>query len=377
MTLRNHTFNYYRRGTLDRWGYLWKTLVFPGALIAMSLVYVLWLVVSNLVAPPLSADMSSPVSMAVSIALLIVSLGILAAAIYFVPSLTVGRLRGAGRSTWWALLLFAPYVNVLLLIALLFLPEQHADQMNSQTPPEAASNGAADDRTSAVAPLPPAGALESVATPQSTQPAIKATKAKRILVTVGSVASFLIIVALARGGGQLLGQFIRSGVDGVTQSNSAQSFLSNKQLKEYVSSEQGFRAVFPGFPSIDRQTLTVRGYHVPSVTYSASVEPNHDARFIYVWDYSAMPGAADSIDNEGALNGMVQNIQGGRLVSSTPATLGGLAALEGYFTTPVDGQSLDSYARIAHRGTRMYGAMAMGLSKADFDDFAGSFQLTQ
>jgi len=320
--------------------------------------------------------------MAVSIAALLVFVSIVVAAVYFVPSLTVGRLRSAGRSTWWTLLLFVPYANVLLPIVLLFLPERRVDLEQPHTAPDGAASGdrATDDaKISAMAPLQQMRPAESMATPELTQPetAVKATKSKRIWVAAGSITTFLIVLAVARGGGQLLGQFIRSGADGVNSSNRVQSILSDKQPKDYVSSDQGFRVVFPGFPSIDRETLAVQGYNVPTVTYSASVDPNRDTRFVYVWDYSSVPGAAASIDIEGGLNGMVQNIKGAHLVASNASTLGGLGALEGYFTTPLEGQNFDSYARIAHQGAKMYGVMSIGLSKSEFDDFAGSFQLIQ
>jgi hypothetical protein len=192
-------------------------------------------------------------------------------------------------------------------------------------------------------------------------------------VKVGGVIAIIVVLGLSRVFGAGVAQYFTSTGNG-TPSERAQSLLTNKELKEYVSTEHGFRAVFPGFPQIERDSLDLQGYNVPYAMYAASIDENSDTRAVLVWDYTPIIDDASQISLEGALNGMVQNTPGASLISTRVSVLGGVEALEGYYTAPENGQVFDSYARLTNRGVKLYAVWTFGVSKAEFDTFADSFR---
>lgn len=183
----------------------------------------------------------------------------------------------------------------------------------------------------------------------------------------------VIVIAFVYIGGRVVSQGLYSTGNG-TAVERAQALLTNKEEKEYVSTDHGFRAVFPGFPQIERDSLSLEGYSVPYAMYTASIDENADTRAVFVYDYTGIIDDVSQISLEGALNGMVQNTPGASLISSGQSSLGGQEALEGYYTAPESGQILHSYARVATRGVKLYALWSAGLSKNEFDAFADSFR---
>ena len=104
------------------------------------------------------------------------------------------------------------------------------------------------------------------------------------------------------------------------------------------------------------------------------MNPDTDARAVFIYDYSIATDNPADIDLEGALNGMVQNSEGGQLVSTAATSLGGVTGIEGFYRSSLEGQTIDSYARLAKQGTKLYVTWSLGIPKAEFDTFAASFR---
>jgi hypothetical protein len=183
-----------------------------------------------------------------------------------------------------------------------------------------------------------------------------------VLVVIGTIAV-----------GRLLVDGISSTGNG-TAAERAQTLLASKEPKEYVSAEHAFRAVFPGFPSIERDYFEIDGQTVPYTTYLASVDADADARAVFVYDYSLVTNDPADISLEGALNGIVQGTEGGQLVSTSVASLSGSEGLAGHYRFSLDGLMIDNYAVLVTRGTKLYVALGSGIPKSEFDAFAGTIQ---
>ena len=90
-----------------------------------------------------------------------------------------------------------------------------------------------------------------------------------------------------------------------------------------------------------------------------------------------MPVDASQLSIEGAMNGMVQNVSGSRLVSTTNATMSNQPALQGKMVIPSDGVEYESYVRLVQRDKQIFGVWTMGTDYALFESIANSFQFTQ
>ncbi len=116
------------------------------------------------------------------------------------------------------------------------------------------------------------------------------------------------------------------------------------------------------------------GYAVPYTFYTASINPDVDSRAVFVYDFSGATSNPDDINLEGMLNGMVQTMDGGHLVSTAVASLGGIEGLEGYFRSKQDGELSDNYIVLVHVGAKLYVAMSVGIPRSEFEEFTGSFR---
>ena len=156
--------------------------------------------------------------------------------------LCVRRARSIGASPWICVVLLIPYANVAFWFLLAIWPPRPGS-----APAGAASLVALTDENSpAVAPTSPVTESAGSAAPAKTSWKKQAAGAAGVLVVIGSIAV-----------GRLVADGISSSGNG-TVAERAQTLLASKESKEYVSAEHAFRATFPGFPSIERDTLDGR-----------------------------------------------------------------------------------------------------------------------
>ena len=345
--------------TLARRPFLWKILLSFLSLMGLGLLYALLLIVSRLVGLPEDSPLSVGLSTVFAIAAIVLMFGVF----LYVIGVSGSRCRSLGISEWWCLIYFMPYVNLLFFLYLACWPPR------ADTPPavnDAPAGALPEVGVATSAPALPATSptMDPGAAPAPTESSWK-THIRAIVGIVVIMGSLVV--------GRLVSTALTSTGNG-TASERAQTLLSSKEAKEYVSTEHGFRAVFPGFPEIERDTIDVAGYAVPYTFYMASLNPDTDARAVFIYDYSVATDNPADIDLEGALNGMVQNSEGGQLVSTAVTSLGGVEGIEGSYRSSLGGQTVGSYARLAKRGTKLYVAWSTGIPKAEFDAFAGSFR---
>ena len=151
---------------------------------------------------------------------------------------------------------------------------------------------------------------------------------------------------------------------------------TNTEMKAFNSVEHGFRVDFPGFPTVEDKNLEINGTSIPYTMYFKS-SPNESGEYLAaVEDFTGM-----TIDVkralEGGVNGMVQNIEGAELVSSGYSTFLGHESIDAHYTAPLNGLSLDGYTTLFMKEQNLYILGTIGVTKAEFDEFVGTFQFVQ
>ncbi len=208
-----------------------------------------------------------------------------------------------------------------------------------------------------------------------TTPKKPTTTRQKVFRVLGAFVVIVVFLSSAAGSKLLVG-LLGSGFGDGSVTDRAKAMVSDATPKEYVAADYGFKLNFPGFPVIAHKTQPVGQYTIPYTSYSRESNGGETVTYAVVYDYRSMSAQEADLSLEGALNGMVQNIAGAKLVSTTAASLGGRDGLEGYFTAPVPDKTYDSYARFTKKGAFLYGVWTIGAPRADFDALAQSFQFT-
>lgn len=164
--------------------------------------------------------------------------------------------------------------------------------------------------------------------------------------------------------------------DELDHNNPTSSSFTNNDPKLYSSAEYGFKISFPGFPSIDRQTLNSGGRSIPYTIYEVDINGIHESYLVAAYDFTSVE-LDETKALEGAINGATRGMEGSELVNTQFSTFLGLKSIEAYYTAPDDGVVYDLYARGFFKESKMYLILVHGVDKAKFNKFADSFQFTQ
>lgn len=187
---------------------------------------------------------------------------------------------------------------------------------------------------------------------------------------VRKVLTYVVIVCAALVGFSAGAAMIDSRSDKESTSN----LLTGKESKEYISTEHGFKAVYPGLPSASRETVDIEGYSVTQVFYARELGSKY-----YTIAVADCPPEFDMSDTksrlQGALNGSAQNVQNGRVLNSFFTTFAGYDAIDGVIAATDSGQDVTLYVRDFLIGNRLYTIMTMETTEEEYINFRNSFQL--
>ncbi len=187
-----------------------------------------------------------------------------------------------------------------------------------------------------------------------------------------SVVAVLVAAVL---GVIIAGAFILFGPSGGVDYKD--SLLATRtEMKEFASVEHGFKLKFPGFPAVEDKNLEINGNTIPYTMYFKNSPDGSGEYLAGVEDFTGM-----QIDGkralEGGINGLVQNIEDAQLVSSSYSTFLGHESIDAHYTAPLNGRTFDGYMTLFVKEQKLYMIGTVGTSKADFDEFVGTFRFVQ
>ncbi len=183
----------------------------------------------------------------------------------------------------------------------------------------------------------------------------------------------IIIFSTAGTIGKEVGRFLGSDKGDGSISEQAKSFFSNNDIKPYTSTAEGFTINFPGFPNTEKDTLDLQGYVIPYTNFLRLSENEENVFQISVIDYSPLP-SEQQLSLDGAVNGVISNIEGAKPGSSIKSMMGGNESVQGDFTAPIDGKVYDGHVEATLNGRKMYAILTIGATTQQFEDFVSSFK---
>ena len=163
---------------------------------------------------------------------------------------------------------------------------------------------------------------------------------------------------------------------------SEQSLVGDETAKEYIAKSDQFKIDFPGIPDIANKSIPYQDRNqidreLSLTIYSGQLKGSSGIYSVTVTDYRNIPVFESVVMSlEDAFQGMVEQTEGAKLVSSKAATMGGSEGIEGVLTLPVEGNETTMYLRMTEKDLKTYGAVVIGADYSDFAAFANSFQFT-
>jgi hypothetical protein len=135
---------------------------------------------------------------------------------------------------------------------------------------------------------------------------------------------------------------------------------------------------YPTTPTSEQETLQVQGIDVKMTTYSSDPNDNESYMAMFI-DY---PADFDMTSNpksnlEGAMNGSVNNVKGGQLVSSNFTTVHGHPAVDFLISVPNDNLYLKSRNILVGNTLYTVGIVSLTATPPNYDKYVNSFALTQ
>ena len=162
--------------------------------------------------------------------------------------------------------------------------------------------------------------------------------------------------------------------DGESDISQGKDYLTtDTSWRDYTSTKFGFTIQFPGNPTSENSSLDVQGVAVPYSSYS-----RYNGDIGYVVMACEYPSEFDMSDVdaslEGSLNGSVQNIKGGSLISSHYEQFKGYRAIRGIISVSVDSKIYNMYELVFIKGNTKHIFMTFDVPQSDFEKFINSFR---
>ena len=198
---------------------------------------------------------------------------------------------------------------------------------------------------------------------------LKDSKPQRPVKKIGPVVLYVVAFVVAS-------VAVRGLIGWLNDDKPSSSKLSTStESKEFVSTEYGFKAMFPGLPTTERQNVAVQGYNLTQTFYSKVIGGDKYYAIAAI-DYPAEFDMSDTKARlEGALNGSAQNISDGQLLSSSFTKFGTYDAIDGTITGTQSGEPVTVRARNILVGQRLYTILVIGVTESEYNSFRDSFQL--
>lgn len=139
--------------------------------------------------------------------------------------------------------------------------------------------------------------------------------------------------------------------------------------------EFNFQIALPAEPVVQPINEEVEGVQIVGNMYLTEIS-NEEAYVIGVSRYEMTdPDAVwdDRASLEGAVQGMVSNVDGTIVTTSNEGTLLGYPSSETLFTVEADGLTFDGRSQMVIRDQTLYNIMGMGVSEEDFNALVASF----
>jgi hypothetical protein len=185
---------------------------------------------------------------------------------------------------------------------------------------------------------------------------------KGMLIALGGVA--VLIVALV----------VVVTVVGTNQRAATAAYAHGQGGSTFTSPEGRFTAVFPAVPTRTVTSSNAAGVQINDVTYFARSSLHDEAEVDFAALPAAIPDARMPDLLPSVLNGVAAKVNG-QVVSSTPITYLGLAALEGVVKRP-DGDFIKARIFVSGHIAYMIGAQGTAENPLTYDRLVSSFHFT-
>jgi hypothetical protein len=167
-------------------------------------------------------------------------------------------------------------------------------------------------------------------------------------------------------------------------SDQVQNAISDTSPQPFTSTAYGFRISFPGYPTVNNETIQSGSYSIPETVYERAND-NNTAYVAAGYNLSSLPDLSSDPNGvlESSLNGAVEAMGKADGMTSSSITsssfnqfldLPGLQATVDLKTT--DGTDYTAYFQIFLKADKMFAIETIGIGQSDFNTIAQSFSFT-
>lgn len=196
-------------------------------------------------------------------------------------------------------------------------------------------------------------------------------KKKRPFQRLIILAGFVVLVGIL---GTVLYNVINNESE-TSPSNQVKSVFSGDEMRDYNSPENKFIIKMPGFPQIDKTTVSDGGKDIPITSYQRIIEDGAKNYSLKVYDYTGFnldPAKAIEV----AMNSSLQNTPGATILETKKGTYNDLQAIEAKYSLEENGKTYESHIRFVMKDSHMYSIILIGGDQAKFDEYANSLRLS-